>query len=181
MGVCVGGCREEGGQKRREGGGELDSMLVKPSPHPRPHHFRETASRCRWCARPSRWRLPNRKSPWRPSYLDWPSGAAEKGQRKLLVPLPTTTCPLQRPSLAFPIPATFVGWGGVEAASQAGSGCGSEDCHLRADSVPLLSTGYLGPCVSPAVSLRWAPWSLSARPAGSDKGLSWRHFAKYSR
>lgn len=79
-----------------------------------------------------------------------------------MAPLPTTTCPLQRPSLAFPIPATFVGLGGVEAAAQAGSGCGSEDCLLRADRVPLLRTGYLDPCLSPAVSLRWAPWSLSA-------------------
>ena len=81
----------------------------------------------------------------------------------------------------WPSPSQLHLWGGVEAASQAGSGCGSEDCLLRADSIPLLRTGYLGPCISPAVSLRWAPWSLSARPVGSEKGLSWRHFAKYSR
>lgn len=42
-------------------GEELSSVLVKASP--RPHDFRETAPRCRWFARPSRWRLPNRKFP----------------------------------------------------------------------------------------------------------------------
>ena len=60
-----------------------------------------------------------------------PVGLPRRGKGSCWPPLPTTTCPLQRPSLAFPILATFVGLGGVEAAAQSGSGCGSEGCLLE--------------------------------------------------
>ena len=107
-------------------------MLVKPSP--RPHDFRETAHRCRWCAWPSRWFVPKRKFPRRLSYLNRPGAAAEKERRKPFAPWPITTCPLQRLFLAFCVPATLLREGG-EAATQAGGVYGSEGCLLAAEKV----------------------------------------------
>lgn len=58
-GVCVEGFRkEEGGRRDTRVGKEHSSVLVNLPPD-----FGETAPRCRWFARPSRWRLPNRKYP----------------------------------------------------------------------------------------------------------------------
>lgn len=48
VGVCVlGAAGRKEGQKRREGGGKLDSMLVNPSPHPWPPWFQRNGLQMR--------------------------------------------------------------------------------------------------------------------------------------
>lgn len=100
VGVCVEGFRKEGGRRDTRVGEERSSVLVNPPPD-----FGETAPRCRWFARPSRWRLPNRKRPSRCLILTGLVWLPRRGTGSHPPPCPSPPHATPKPIYSWPAPA----------------------------------------------------------------------------